>query len=399
MRKILIILIIVPFSLAIYAQSDYRDAFMSNWIWYNNIDTFRIKFKKAIFHIDRDIPGLYGYHEYKSGNKVLESSLKDYDKDISMKLYTIRVFWWYEQEKPNNIVTGRISDVEYRDNMYMRRSLQLTLSPDKKSMQFEARDRERLVVIIEGTNQNPNTLLPKDRKTFFFPKEAVFIKEEDMHVAGLPPLPMTGSFSNISFYTATLHGSINPNSNKNTTAYFEYGTTTAYSKRVDAVPAAVSGNTPISVSANISELTANNTTYHYRLVSIANGKTYYGEDQSFRTLYDAPTMQRLREVAIGSQSATLAGEVHAHNLGQCYVYIEYNSTNNPNTIKKVNANTTMIVGDMNTPFTADLKGLLPSNQYRCRIVCTIGDKTYYGAYFSFTTAYKQGHFEYEKDKQ
>ncbi|MBI3804987.1 MAG: fibronectin type III domain-containing protein [Nitrospirae bacterium] len=77
---------------------------------------------------------------------------------------------------------------------------------------------------------------------------------------------------------ATLSGTVNP-SGATTTAWFEYGTTTAYGS---STPVATVSATN-TISATLASLTAS-TTYHFRLAARNAGGTTYGPDAYFLTL-------------------------------------------------------------------------------------------------------------------
>ncbi|NKE71368.1 fibronectin type III domain-containing protein [Candidatus Manganitrophus noduliformans] len=98
-------------------------------------------------------------------------------------------------------------------------------------------------------------------------------------VTTLPLMPTVSqsAASGVTATSATLSGSVNP-SGATTSAWFEYGTTTAYG----------SGTTPVTLSAanTISAdltLLASGTTYHFRLVARNAGGTTFGPNTSFNT--------------------------------------------------------------------------------------------------------------------
>lgn len=97
-----------------------------------------------------------------------------------------------------------------------------------------------------------------------------------------PPSVTTGSASNLSSSSATINGTVKPNS-ANTTYYFEWGTTMAYGTRNPLIPASAGhGTSDVAVSANLSGLTPN-TLYHYRLVAENSAGTTNGSDCTFTT--------------------------------------------------------------------------------------------------------------------
>ena len=86
---------------------------------------------------------------------------------------------------------------------------------------------------------------------------------------------------------ANLNGSVNPNGT-DTTVYFQYGTSTAYTSQ--SSPSDIgSGSSAVGFSANLTGLTSG-TTYHYRLVTVANGVTTVYADQTFQPGSAVPAM-------------------------------------------------------------------------------------------------------------
>jgi autotransporter-associated beta strand protein len=98
--------------------------------------------------------------------------------------------------------------------------------------------------------------------------------------SGASPMVVTGSATNILDVSATLNGTVNPNTLA-TTAFFEYGLTTAYGQ-IAAIPSPGSGTDVIPVSANITGLLPS-TTYHFRLVAENGAGTSIGDDVTFNT--------------------------------------------------------------------------------------------------------------------
>ena len=95
-----------------------------------------------------------------------------------------------------------------------------------------------------------------------------------------PPGASTQPATNVGPSTATLNGTVNPNS-ADTHYLFEYGTTTAYGSTTASTDAG-SGTSPVPVSANLTGL-APSTTYHFQLVATNSGGTTDGGDLTFAT--------------------------------------------------------------------------------------------------------------------
>jgi hypothetical protein len=96
------------------------------------------------------------------------------------------------------------------------------------------------------------------------------------------PVAITRAASPVLATRATLQASVNP-SEVSTTAYFEYGETTAYGLPATPGQDVGSGLASVPVSASIENLQPG-TTYHYRSVAFNAFGTTYGEDQTFTTL-------------------------------------------------------------------------------------------------------------------
>jgi hypothetical protein len=95
-----------------------------------------------------------------------------------------------------------------------------------------------------------------------------------------PPAVSTGGAHNVSFASATITGSLNPNGSE-TSYYFQYGVTRAYGAQT-AIAVAGSGTHSLSVSAGVGGLQPL-TLYHYRLVAVNAGGVSLGTDHTFLT--------------------------------------------------------------------------------------------------------------------
>ncbi len=92
------------------------------------------------------------------------------------------------------------------------------------------------------------------------------------------PIATTTAATNVTASSATLNGTVNPNG-LSTSAYFEWGTTTAYGNTTTSQSIG-SGASNVGVAANLSGLVANST-YHYRVVATNSTGTSYGSNASF----------------------------------------------------------------------------------------------------------------------
>jgi hypothetical protein len=97
------------------------------------------------------------------------------------------------------------------------------------------------------------------------------------------PTVVTGAASDVAFPSATVAGSVNPNSDDFAIrdCHFEYGLTTDYGDNAACRPDTIgTGTSPVAVSASIGVLEPGKT-YHYRLVASNGGGESQGEDRTF----------------------------------------------------------------------------------------------------------------------
>ena len=192
-----------------------------------------------------------------------------------------------------------------------------------------------------------------------------------------PPVAITNPATLFTSFSATLNGSVDPNG-LTTSVYFQYGTTTGYG--FTTAPHTKTGNTPQSVSANISGLTAS-TTYHFRIVATNSAGTWYGRDRIFTTLSATgfPVVTSNPATSIASHSARLNGTVNPHGLSTT-VYFQYGRTTSygnrtPNQTK---------TGNNYQNVFANISGLSAHTTYHFRIVATNSVGTRYGRDRTFT---------------
>jgi hypothetical protein len=222
---------------------------------------------------------------------------------------------------------------------------------------------------------------PSDDQTFWFTTEYIGASEARKtkiitFKIGNAPIVATTAATAITASTATLNGTVNPNS-ISTTYHFEYGATTSYGSVTTDTPAG-SGSSVVAVSANITGL-ALNATCHFRLVAVNTDGTTYGNDMSF--VAGGATVVTTAASAIGLATATSGGNVTADGgsavsaRGVCWA-----TSANP------------VVGGLHTTdgsglgiFSSSITGLSASTVYHVRAYATTANGTYYGDDLTFTT--------------
>jgi len=195
-----------------------------------------------------------------------------------------------------------------------------------------------------------------------------------------PPTAATNAATNITSNSATLNATVNPNGLL-TTAYFQWGTSTSYGNTT-ASRSLGSGSSNLSVSVNLSSLSAN-TTYHYRIVATNSAGTTYGSDATFKTSSTgtAPTATTGSATNVTSNSATLNATVNPNGL-LTTAYFQWGTSTS---FKNTTASRSLGSGSSNLGVSANLSRLKPNTTYYYRIVATNSQGTTFGSLMSFTT--------------
>jgi phosphodiesterase/alkaline phosphatase D-like protein len=193
----------------------------------------------------------------------------------------------------------------------------------------------------------------------------------------------SASSANLADTTATLNATVTPNGAA-TSVHFEYGTTTSFGSTT-ASQSIGSGNSPVSVSANLTGLSAG-TLYYYRAVATNSVGSTFGNTLTFTTTTPLPTVVSTPASFIGAYGANVNGDVTPNGLSTS-VYFEWgdrsDSLSNSNSPVSIGAGTTLV------PNFARAEGLNPDSTYFFRIVAvntnsSSTNKTY-GATLSFKT--------------
>ena len=194
------------------------------------------------------------------------------------------------------------------------------------------------------------------------------------------PAVTTGAATAVSFASATVAGSVNPEGVP-TTYYFQYGTTLAYGTKT-AVQSAASGTSTQAVNGVLSGLSAA-TAYHYRLVASSAGGTVVGSDATFTTTKTpAPLVVTTAATAVSTTSATVNGTVNPSGVATNY-YFQYGTTTGYGHVTATHAAGS---GTAAAAFSAALSGLAAGATYHYRIVAVSAGGTADGRDVRFATA-------------
>ena len=137
----------------------------------------------------------------------------------------------------------------------------------------------------------------------------------------VPPGATTGAATGIGTTTATLNGTVDPNS-RDTTFHFEYGTSTSYGTKT-AEKSAGSGASPQNEAVAIAKLQVGKT-YHFRIVAKSDAGTTTGADATFTTS-SAPVAVTADASPIAVTTATLRGQVNPDGLSTTW-WFEYGTS-------------------------------------------------------------------------
>ena len=118
-----------------------------------------------------------------------------------------------------------------------------------------------------------------------------------------------------------MNGTVDPNG-RDTTFYFEYGTSTSYGTKT-AVRSAGAGTSPQNEATAIANLQVGRT-YHFRIVATSDAGTATGADATFKTS-SAPTVVTADASPIAVTTATLRGQVTPNGLSTTW-WFEYGTS-------------------------------------------------------------------------
>lgn len=192
------------------------------------------------------------------------------------------------------------------------------------------------------------------------------------------PAIVTTAATLITDVTAKVNGTVMANAN-NVAVSFEYGTTTAYGNTSAGTPGIASGTTVTPVSADLTGLLPV-TTYHYRAVGTIGLFKFYGADLTFTTTASPPTVVTTAASNILDTEATLNGTVKANDASSTVTF-EYGTTIAYGSV--INATPNIVTGNVVTPVSATISGLIINQTYHYRVVAVNSGGVSYGNDVSF----------------
>lgn len=180
-----------------------------------------------------------------------------------------------------------------------------------------------------------------------------------------PPSATTGEATSLTKTSATLHGTVNPNSFEVSECVFEYGTTLPSGKTVACESLPGAGASPVSVSAPVSGLEAD-TTYSYRLIAKNEEGSGEGAQRTFTTLPNAPAVTAEAPSGVTQTTATLHASVDPNGGTVKECRFEYGTSTAYG--KSVECSSLPGGGHAAVPVSAPVSGLEAQKTYDFRIV-------------------------------
>lgn len=157
-----------------------------------------------------------------------------------------------------------------------------------------------------GSGPFTSTLTGLDAATTYYvrayainPAGTAYGSSQSFKTLGEKPYASVAEATGITANSAILNGTATGNY-LTTTVTFEYGLTTSYGKSATATQSPVTGNSPVQLSAVITELNAG-ATYHFKVKAVNSLGTVSSEDMVFETPFMDRDGNQYHTVTIGTQ--------------------------------------------------------------------------------------------------
>jgi hypothetical protein len=197
-----------------------------------------------------------------------------------------------------------------------------------------------------------------------------------------PPVAKTGVAPSPSTTSATLQGEVDPNGGEITVCKLEYGIAALNESSVPCSPPPGSGTVAVLVSGQATGLDAN-TVYHYRISATNAGGTSVGDEQTFTTLPEAPSVTTGTASSITQTAATLNALVNPDGEQVTECKLEYGSNTSYGSSAPCGASPGG--GHSVVAVSASITSLTAATTYHYRVLATNAQGTSEGRDETFTT--------------
>jgi hypothetical protein len=196
------------------------------------------------------------------------------------------------------------------------------------------------------------------------------------------PIATTGMASSPSPTSVTLQGEVDPNGGEISACRVEYGTASVGERNLPCAPPPGSGTEPVSVSAQATGLDAN-TAYRFRISATNAGGTSDGNEQTFTTLPEAPTVTTDAASSITQTTATLNALVNPNGEQITECKLEYGTTTSYGSSAPCGVSPGS--GHSDVEVSASITALIGATSYHYRALATNAQGTSEGRDQTFTT--------------
>jgi hypothetical protein len=233
--------------------------------------------------------------------------------------------------------------------------------------------------IVEGLNE---------RTTYYF---RIFAENgvgeghgELQQFMTLPDRPhvVTEPATKVTKTEATLNGVVNPQGEKVTECFFEYGTTEEYGRSVACEQSPGVSEKSVHVTAKLSGL-EKSTTYDFRLVAVNSEGSKFGDPESFTTEPSAPLARTEEASSVKHKSATLEGAVNPDGAAITECVFFYGKTKKAEGSVPCASNPP--AGEKFVAVSASLSGLEEKTEYFFDLVVKNEAGEDFGGYSTFNT--------------
>jgi hypothetical protein len=201
---------------------------------------------------------------------------------------------------------------------------------------------------------------------------AVDVGHARIDAFAIGPDVTTEAATNVQPTSATVNGSVNPDSVEVSDCHFDYGTTTSYGQVAPCAPSPGSGSSPVAVHADLSGLTAG-ATYHFRLEATSvtcAACTSFGEDGTLSTP-PPPSISSPEVASLTASSAELKAKVNPNGFDTKYHFEWGTSAGYANSTPVRDAGE----GTSALPVSEEITGLSPNTTYHWQLIVTSANGT------------------------